>query len=227
MANIRRQDFIDNEYKDYQRFVNTYFPNSGLNENIQFLKKNIKSVFKCLYLIEILKDSVKSEVSKAQYQIILDSEPIFLRLLYILPAQDKYYVSLGFRATAENILRICLLSDSEDETIENARNSQYRFLWSSIKEKKVYTDHKLTLDKINDIFGKSSNIIHNKVPETEIINYLEEFMSGTTSYSINDMNNRLSTITTAFFDIVFSVYPLSYTFLSSHSTRVLRDLLTL
>lgn len=215
---------VDKEFESYKEFCLEYFPKSDFNNEIHFLRKSVTRIFKCIYLVQVVKDSVKCEVSEAQYEIINDSEYILLRLLYILPHQDRYFVFLGLRAIAENILRICWLTDSSSN-ISDARNSQYRFLWSDIKKKKIYKDHNEILNQINDIFGKSSNIIHNKVPEKNIISYLTELQEGITRISNEDLNKRINTITNTFFDIIFSIYPLNHQTMSSTSFRILTELI--
>ncbi|WP_368252053.1 hypothetical protein [Enterococcus sp. 2201sp1_2201st1_B8_2201SCRN_220225] len=215
---------VDKEFESYKQYCLEYFPKSDFNNEIHFLRKNITRIFKCIYLVQVVKDSVKYGVSDAQYEIVLDSEYILIRLLYILPHQDRYFVFLGFRAIAENILRICWLTESSNKIID-ARNSQYRFLWSDIKKKKIYKDHKEILNQINDIFGKSSNIIHNKVPEKKIISYLTDLQEGTTRISNEELNKRINAITSSFFDIIFSVYPLNHQTMTSTSFRILAELI--
>lgn len=213
-----------NEFSDYKLFVNTFFPESILNANICFLNKSVQSLFKCIYLIELIINELDNDLDQEAVDILLDTNAMIYRMLYILPTSEKYFVSSAMRGLCESVLRTILISECLPADLNNLRNEQYRHISTKVKESNLYTHCKVSIDKVISLFGQHSKIIHNKQKNSEHITYLEEYMNGFNSYTIDTLNSNIKMITSTLLDILVISYQFDPSEFTQYNKKIYKQI---
>lgn len=210
---------LENEFNDYKKYILAQFPNSVLNTDINDYKKEIILIFKSIKFIEIL---ISEESDKNKRDLLNDLYHLYFKLLYILPVNDNYFISLSFRGLSEAILRFYLLQYDSDLPMEKLRRESYRHLWEKVKKTTNYKHLKLSVDQLNTTFGQNSNIIHNKEPSTDIIYFLNQIMCGETRIKKNTLNSTIKQISVATIDSLFLICNFRFDKLSTHNKRMFK-----
>ncbi|WP_326931590.1 hypothetical protein [Enterococcus avium] len=213
-----------NEWSDYKLFVSTFFPESELNLKINLIKSSTESLFKCIYLTEIIIDEFNGDLSDDEVEILLDGNRMIYRLLYILPSGEKYFVSSAIRGLSESLLRTLLLRESTQLSLQNLKGEQFRYLKDKVKKTSTYSNCKSIIDKVISLFGQHSKIIHNKKKHSEHITYLEDYMYGFDSYTADQLNSNIKMLATALIDVLVLNYQFDPDLISQYNKRVYKQI---
>lgn len=169
---------IKREYEKYLLFVETYYPKSSINEenNKLKLKEIIFAILKTINSLETY--SYINKFPPNARHLIADLKMYFLRLLYILPVNDYYFIEALLRSISENLLRIVYSEAFPKEKIERIKKLQYRDLWKNgIKKTAIFTFYKSALSNVNNIYQQKSDTIHtNQSNYKNEIDYLVNLM---------------------------------------------------
>src|SRR5699024_965595 len=97
---------ISEDYEKYLEFVQEYYPKSSMNYSIQsdVFKKIIFTILKTIKLWDLYDDI--DEIHSEYRNMMQDLKMYLIRLLYILPTNDYFFIDSLMRSMSENVLRI-------------------------------------------------------------------------------------------------------------------------
>lgn len=184
----------ENELRSYHQYINAYYPQSLIVTQFRKYQSDFLLVFKSLNMIEVVSDYSYNEC--ICNDLLADIENLLLKLMYITPTNDSFYISTTFRAISEACLRL-FISTSEENNLstEKIKMLAYRHLWAECKKVKKTEKCKINLDRLNMMFRLNSDEIHNKELIENHIDYLESIMEQEKySYNYSDFQRNIKDI---------------------------------
>lgn len=212
------------EIEDYKLFVSSYYPESLFNDQLPALKSRIILIFKAIDMIDVLSDYTYNE--QISNELLNDLKYLLLKLLYVSPINDSYFLALTFRGIAEAELRIFLsVKEGSGYSTEQIKRLSYRDLWSECNQLAKDMNCKIIADKVNNIFKDNSLIIHNKDSSHNTINYLENVMEDQIhSYPLKDYNRNIIDISQFVLDYFTDIFDLNYDLLSMNQKHIFKKI---
>ncbi|MER2226156.1 MAG: hypothetical protein ABS916_03785 [Carnobacterium sp.] len=213
------------EIEDYTLFINSYFPESLFNKQFNFVRKKTDLLFRSIEMTDIILDytSYNENINKI---LLNDYKHLLLKLLYISPVNDSYFLAMTFRGLSESLLRIFLsINVGSDYSLSHIKSLSYRNLWPECNQIAKQIGCKQSLDKLNNIFKDNSIVIHNKDSKQTSINYLENIMENESySFSLKAYNRILNDITTFTLDFFPIIFDLNYDLFSMNQKHAYKKI---
>lgn len=217
---------LKSEYKSYLEFMENYFPRSSMSKQakVEKIKEIIHFNFKAIKVLDIYFhiDSIDIDTKK----LINDLRFYFMRLLYILPTNDYFFIDVVLRAMSENLLRIVYISTHENLTYNDVISCNYRKLWKEgIKTTNAFQIYNHSLSNVNRIFGSKSSTIHSSQNEYDNqIKYLVNIMENDTVISIKQLKSDIKSMFDFLYSDLFSILNLRSTDLTMQQSASLNGL---
>lgn len=216
--------YFDREYDAYVEFIKEYFPKSSFLNEIGIYKKNISKIFKAIKMIEVVKDIETND--DLTTELLDDISLLFSRLLYIMPTNDYYFISVVFRGLSETILKLFYHQAYPEKSSREVRNINYRNLWGNgIKNSDIYNMHKTHLDKLSSLFVEHSNSIHIKNKLVEPIPFLTSIAEGETKMKSQKLNSHIFQVVLPVIDYFGILLYMDINKLPMFNRRLYRDIL--
>lgn len=212
------------EIVDYKLFISSYFPESAFNRKFNYVRKNTDLLFRSIEMTDIVLDYTYNE--NIEPELLNDYKNLLLRLMYISPVNDSYFLAMIFRGLSEALLRIFLsINVGPDYSLSYIKSLSYRNLWPECNQISKHIGCKTNIDKLNNIFKDNSNVIHNKNSKQSTVDYLENIMENDTySFSIKDYNRNLRDIATFTLDYFPILFDLNYDLFSMNQKHLYKGI---
>ncbi|ALV20715.1 hypothetical protein [Carnobacterium antarcticum] len=212
------------EIEDYTLFINSYFPESLFNRQFNFVRKRTDLLFRSIEMTDIVLDYTYNE--NIEMELLNDYKHLLLKLLYISPVNDSYFLAMTFRGLSESLLRIFLsINVGSAYSLSYIKSLSYRNLWPECNQISKHIGCKQSLDKLNNIFKDNSNVIHNKNSTQTSINYLENIMENESySFSLKDYNRNLNDISNFTLDYFPIIFELNYDLFSMNQKHAYKEI---
>lgn|GEM_PF-6464402 len=186
----------NDEYTSYLNFVEEHYPFSSM------VKANSENKFReivtnSLKAIKILEVCNSHEQIHEDIKILTDDLKMYLlRLLYILPTNDYFFVDTLLSSISENLLRIAYKIAFPTESVESIKKLNHKKIWKEgIKTNAIYKDHNEILTGINRIFGDKSSTVHSTQKDYDNqVDYLINLMRKETKMSLRKLNSDIKVV---------------------------------
>lgn len=177
------------------------FPNSPIPN--RELKSSIRKISIC---IDIFSFVIRTTDDAEMKNLLREINTVFMWLLFnLLNYSDTAYDS-ALRSTSEWVLRFFVNLTDENVGYAAVSNMSHRELWSTIKGNEYFVDINI-LNKINDLFGKSSNKMHRGVhSKGDVILFLDEILEPKTQKQLQTIRRDISCI----YDIIVYFWKKEY-----------------
>lgn len=221
---------IIEEYIGYRTFISVNFPNSIFTKNIMDPKKTtekqiLTSIFKSIQLVTMYSDH--EDVSIIMKSLLLDLKMSIIRLLYILPLNDKFFYSSILRQISELCLKIKYSEINPDYNYEQISTISYRFLWDECIKLNIkdLPSQKDTLNHINQIYKERSDVIHDKKRKFDnSINYLSILLCTSQEQDVKILNKNTSLFLKFCDSILLEILNISPHELSHHQKSIIKSI---
>lgn len=217
---------LKDEYQRYLRFIKNMYPRSSLLKEGQ-LNKFSNIIHINLKAIKLLNTYFEIDCIDQDTKLLInDLRFYFMRLLYILPTNDFYFIDVILRTMSENILRIIYVTTHEGTSYDNIITFSHRQLWNNgIKCTETYHTYKEAISSLNRIYGTKSSTVHssqNKYDNT--INYLVNLMEKDTIISVRQLSSDVEAMFNFLYKELFNIFELQTTNLTLHQSVSLQSL---
>lgn len=201
--------FFEEDLEAYVKYVNKNFPNSPMKDQNE-LKKPLKRLFKDIKIIRLLS---RLDIYSDRQAIFDDLLQSIFDLLFSLGAYNVFHLNAALRSVSEQIMIVVIGLENTDSTLSNSELSIKRHsdLWQNyIKQSELYgkVEAKKSLDNINDMFSRGSQILHRgpNIDEKNNFDFLNEYFQKIENKNILNIVRRVNYVDTAVQVLVFDRY---------------------
>ncbi|TBX40795.1 hypothetical protein EUZ87_10420 [Lactiplantibacillus paraplantarum] len=171
-------------YSSYKSFIKNNYPTTFLakpDEHSNDAAQLYICIYKIIFQLKLMRNKYGIENERKHY--IQEIEQLFLKVLLVLPLNDKYLLDTLLRSISESELRLILTASS------NRRISKFEIekaSFSTIK-KQINLDSYLFKRKkqfiyLYDLFSTSSVKLHGPLTDIDTILYLNEQLRTSLNY---------------------------------------------
>ncbi|MSB65780.1 hypothetical protein [Leuconostoc lactis] len=201
--------FFEEDMEAYVKYVNKNFPNSPMKDQNE-LKKPLKRLFKDIKIIRLLS---RLDIYSDRQAIFDDLLQSIFDLLFSLGAYSVFHFNAALRSVSEQIMIVVIGFENADSTLSNSELSKKRHsdLWQNyIKPSELYgeVEAKESLDNINDMFSRGSQILHRgpNIDEKNNFDFLNEYFDKIENKKILNIVRRVNYVDTAVQVLIFDRY---------------------
>jgi len=168
---------------DYKKFIETNFPNSGLNNNSS-LETLYKRICENNALTDVLGKYILNFISehpeiKPEFVFYNNYAAYTNKLLLYLPLGDYSSIHFCLRSSIEQILKF-LYSCYFSHDFNHIKKTSFRFLKENFRELNTIPEPcKKSIELLLKYYGSFSNAVHLKVKDTMEITFLEDMIKST------------------------------------------------
>lgn len=198
--------FFEEDMEAYVKYVNKNFPNSPMKDQNE-LKKPLKRLFKDIKIIRLLS---RLDIYSDRQAIFDDLLQSIFDLLFSLGAYNVFHFNASLRSVSEQIMIVVIGLENADSTLSNSELSKKRHadLWQNhIKLSELYgeVEAKKSLDNINDMFSRGSQILHRgpNIDEKNNFDFLNEYFDKIENKKILNIVRRVNYVDTAVQVLIF------------------------